>query len=185
MKNFLQLAAGLNVTPLLSALQRQPELWNAHPIRTKHPGTAHSEVSDILCRFNDIAEFERTGDPTTITDDKECIAYPAWEKLPQLRPIIFDLMRTVEAVRLGRVIITKLPPGKSITPHVDGGAPAEYFERYMVALQCLPGSVFYIGDEAVTFRAGDVFHINNKIEHWVQNHSADDRLVLIIDCRCD
>src|SRR6184192_3633048 len=131
MKNFLQLAAGLNVTPLLSALQRQPELWNAHPIRTKHPGTAHSEVSDILCRFNDIAEFERTGDPTTITDDKECIAYPAWEKLPQLRPIIFDLMRTVEAVRLGRVIITKLPPGKSITPHVDGGAPAEYFGRYM------------------------------------------------------
>jgi hypothetical protein len=185
MKNFLQLAAGLNVTPLLSALQRQPELWNAHPIRTKHPGTAHSEVSDILCRFNDIAEFERTGDPTTITDDKECIAYPAWEKLPQLRPIIFDLMRTVEAVRLGRVIITKLPPGKSITPHVDGGAPAEYFERYQFALQSLPGALFHIGDETVNFRSGDMWWIDNSVTHSVANNSADDRIVCIIDLRCE
>lgn len=185
MKNFLQLAAGLNVTPLLNALQRQPELWNQHPIRTKHPGTAHSEVSDILVRFNDIAEFERTGDPATITDDKECIAYPAWAKLPQLRPIVFDLMRTVEATRLGRVIITKLPPGKTITPHVDGGAPAEYFERYQLALQSLPGALFHIGDETVNFRSGDLWWIDNSITHSVANNSADDRIVVILDVRCD
>lgn len=185
MKYFQQLAAGINVTPLLNALQRQPELWNQHPIRTKHPGTAHADVSDILCRFNDYSEFERTGDPTTVTDDKECIAFPAWEKLPQIRPIIFDLMRTVEATRLGRVIITKLPPGKTITPHVDGGAPATYYERYMVALQCLPGAVFHIGDESVNFRSGDVWHINNKILHSVVNNSSDDRIICITDCRVD
>ena len=103
MKYFQQLAAGINVTPLLNALQRQPELWNQHPIRTKHPGTAHADVSDILCRFNDYSEFERTGDPTTVTDDKECIAFPAWEKLPQLRPIIFDLMRTIEEVGFDQI----------------------------------------------------------------------------------
>ncbi|UIY28693.1 hypothetical protein LZK73_18355 [Neorhizobium galegae] len=133
MKYFQQLAAGINVTPLMNAIQRQPELWNANPIRTKHPGTAHAEVSDILLRFNDVEEFLRTGDPTTITDDHEAIPGDAWHKLPQARPIIFDLMRTVEATRLGRVIITKLPPGRQITPHVDGGAPATYFERFQVA----------------------------------------------------
>lgn len=184
MKYFQQLAAGLNVTPLMNALQRQPELWNQHPIRTKHPGTAHSDVSDILLRFNDIAEFERTGDPATITDDKECISYPAWEKLPQVRPVIFDLMRTVEAIRLGRVIITRLPPGKSITPHVDGGAPATYYSRYMLALQCLPGALFNIGDEAVNFRSGDMWMIDNKVIHSVTNNSTDDRIVCIIDLRC-
>lgn len=184
MKYFQQLAAGINVTPLMNALQRQPELWDANPIRTKHPGTAHASVSDILCRFNDLEEFLRTGDPTTITDDREAIAYTAWEKLPQLRPIIFDLMRTVEATRLGRVIITKLPPGKEITPHEDQGAPAEYFERFQLAIQSLPGSLFHIGDETVNFRSGEMWHINNRVEHSVVNNSADDRIVAIIDLRC-
>lgn len=184
MKYFQQLAGAVNVAPLLNALQRQPELWNANTLRTKHPGTAHSEVSDIWLRFNDVAEYERTGDPTTITDDKECLSYPAWDKLPQVRPIIFDLMRMVEAARLGRVIITKLPAGKEITPHVDGGAPATYFERYQISLQSLPGCLFRIGDETVNFRTGDVYWINNGVEHAVVNNSADDRIAMIVDLRC-
>jgi hypothetical protein len=183
MKYFQQLAAGINVTPLANALQRQPGLWDANPIRTKHPGTAHSQVSDILVRFNDLEEFLRTGDPTTITDDREAIAYPAWDKLPQLRPIIFDLMRTVEATRLGRVIITKLPPGKEITPHEDQGAPAEWYDRYQLALQSLPGAQFHIGDETVEFRTGDMWLINNRVTHSVVNNSRDDRIVCIIDLR--
>lgn len=184
MRYFQQLAAGVNVTPLMNALQRQPELWDANPIRTQHPGTAHAQVSDILLRFNDLEEYLRTGDPTTITDDKEAIAYPAWDKLPQARSIIFDLMRTVEATRLGRVIITRLPPGRVITPHEDQGAPAEYYHRYQIALQSLPGALFHIGDETVNFRSGDVWHIDNRTIHSVQNHSADDRIVLICDLRC-
>lgn len=183
MKYFHQLAAGLNVTPLMTAIQRQPELWDANPIRTKHPGTAHAQVSDILARFNDLEEYLRTGDPSTITDDKEAIPYPAWDKLPQLRPIIFDLARTVEATRLGRVIITKLPPGREITPHEDQGAPAEYFDRYQLALQSLPGAQFHIGDETVEFRTGDMWLINNRVTHSVVNNSRDDRIVCIIDLR--
>jgi hypothetical protein len=176
MKYFQQIAAGLNVTPLMNALQRQPELWNQYPIRTQHPGTAHSHVSDILVWFNSLEGG--------IVDDKDVVPFPAWEKLPQLRPFVFDLMRTVEASRLGRVIITKLPPGKTITPHVDGGAPATYYERFQIALQSFPGALFHIGDETVNFRAGDVWHINNAVEHSVANNSSDDRIVVIIDLRC-
>lgn len=176
MKYFQQIAAGLNVTPLMNALQRQPELWNQFPIRTQHPGTAHSEVSDILVWFNSL--------DGGIVDDRDVIPFPAWEKLPQLRPFIFDTMRTVEASRLGRVIITKLPPGKQITPHVDGGAPATFFTRYQLALQSLPGALFNIGDETVNFRTGDIWCINNRETHSVVNNSADDRIVAIIDIRC-
>lgn len=183
MKYFQKIAEGVDVLPLLHAAKRQQELWDAHPIRTKHPGTAHSEVSDILLRFNDIAEFEKTGNPASIVDDKEAIPFEAWDLLSQARTIIFDLMRRVEGTRLGRVIITKLPPGRSITPHVDGGAPATYFDRYQVALQSLPGAMFKIGDEQVNFRSGDVFWINNCVEHSVINNSADDRVVMIVDIR--
>jgi hypothetical protein len=51
-------------------------------------------------------------DPSGVINDVQVIPYPAWQLLPQLRPIIFDLMRRVEAVQLGRVLITRLAPGK-------------------------------------------------------------------------
>lgn len=173
----------MDVFPLLHATQRQPHLFNTNTIRTKHHGTAHAEVRDILLRFNDLVEYQRTGNPSDIVDDKEAIEFPAWNSLPQARPLIFDLMRRVEGVRLGRVILTLLPPGKTITPHVDGGAPAHYYQRYQIALQCLPGAVFAIGDEEMNFRTGEVWWIDNTVEHSVVNNSPDDRIVLIVDIR--
>lgn len=178
MRNFQRIAAGIDVFPLLHALQRQPELWDQNTIRTEHPMTAHGEVSDILVWFND------TSDPQAVVDDRDVIPYPAWEKLPQIRPLIFNLMRGVEGVRLGRVIITRLAPGRQITPHVDGGAPAEWFERYHIALQSLPGVVFKAGDEVVQMQTGEAWWFDNQQEHSVVNNSADDRLVIIADVRC-
>jgi|SRR6185437_9434941 len=184
MDNFFRLAKGVNFNPLLVAINRQPELWDQNTLRTKHPNTAHSAVSDIWLMFNDVA-----GNPymdelvDKVSNDIIVKPYPAFEKLPQARPLIFDLMRTVEGVTLGRVIITKLPPGKKITPHVDGGAPATYYKRYQMALQSLPGALFTIGDETVQFESGEVWLIDNKKEHSVVNNSRDDRIVMIVDIR--
>lgn len=175
MKNFFKLASNVNVTPLLVAINRQPELWDQNTLRTKHPNTAHADVSDIWLMFNDIE-----GD---VTNDIIVKPYPAFEKLPQARPILFDLMRMVEGVTLGRVIVTKLAPGKKIIPHVDGGAPATYYTRYQIALQSLPGALFTIEDETVNFESGDVWLIDNKKEHSVVNNSRDDRIVMIVDIR--
>lgn len=176
MKHFVKIAANIDVVPVLNALAAHPELWNQNALRTTHPGTAHSEVSDIWVMFND-----PTGDD--VMNDREVIPYPAWSVLPQLRLIVFDLMRRVEGVGLGRVIVTRLPPGKTITPHVDGGAPATYFTRYQIALQSLPGANFRIGSEVVNFKTGDAWLIDNETEHEVVNSSADDRIVLIVDIR--
>lgn len=175
MDNFFRLAKGVNFNPLMVAISRQPELWDQNTLRTKHPNTAHGAVSDIWLMFNEV------GDSTA--NDIIVKPYPAFEKLPQARPLIFDLMRTVEGVTLGRVIITKLPPGKKITPHVDGGAPATYYKRYQMALQSLPGALFTIGDETVNFESGEVWLIDNKKEHSVVNNSRDDRIVMIVDIR--
>lgn len=175
MDNFFRLAKGVNVAPLLVAISRQPELWDQNTLRTKHPKTAHGDVSDIWLMFNDT-----DGD---VANDIIVKPYPAFKELPQARLLIFDLMRLVEGVTLGRVIVTKLPPGKKITPHVDGGAPATYFTRYQIALQSLPGALFTIGDETVNFESGEVWLIDNKKEHSVVNNSRDDRIVMIVDIR--
>lgn len=175
MKHFFKVGE-VNVPPLLHAIMRQPELWDAHRLRTEFPGTPHAQASDIWLWFNP----ENSTDPA---NDRETIPYPAWDKLPQARPIIFDLMRAVEASQLGRVIITKLAPGKQITPHVDGGAPAEFYKRYQIALQSLPGATFKIEDEAVNFASGEVWLIDNRSRHSVINNSNDDRIVMIADMR--
>lgn len=178
MKNFQKIAQGVDVMPLLHAIQTQPELWNVHSLRTMYPQSPHHQAEDIWLRFNPIS-----GDITDVINDKNCMNYEGFQALPQARPIIFDLMRRVEGEQLGRVIITKLAPGAEITPHEDGGAPATYYERYHIILQNLPGSIFNCGDETVTMKQGDVWWFNNQQVHSVVNNSADDRLTMICDIR--
>lgn len=164
----------------MAALMRQPELWNQNTLRTEHVGTAHCEADDIWLRFNDISnEISEY-----IIDNHESIDYPAYDKLPQAHSLIFDLMSVVRGKRLGRVLITKLTPGKKIYPHVDGGSHAAYYERYHIILQNQSGSIFRCGNEVITMNTGDVWWFNNAIEHEVINNSADDRLTLIVDIKC-
>lgn len=166
----------VNPLPILHALALKPELWNQYDLRSTYPGSPHAEVDDILCRFNEI------DDAATMVDDLVCVPYPAWSELP-VKPAVFDLMRLVEGVGLGRVMITKLKPGGRIAPHVDQGAPAEYYRRYQFSLQSLPGATFRFDNEVVSFRSGEVWWINNRVEHEVINGSEDDRIVMIADIR--
>lgn len=178
MKNFLRIASGVNVVPVLTALAAKPGLWNSDTIRTAHPQSPHSQADDILVFFNSIS-----ADPLEVVDDIQTKPFPAWSELPQLRPLIFDLMRLTEATQLGRVIISRLAPGARIAPHVDEGAPATFYQRYQVALQSHPGALFRIEDETVNFASGDAYWINNRAEHEVINNSNDDRIALVIDMR--
>jgi len=183
MKNFLKIAEGVDVMPLLAALARQPDLWNQNLLRTTHPNSPHTQVDDIWLRFNDLKAYEATGDAAHVMDQHESVNYPAFHALPQARALIFALMARVEGERLGRCIITKLKPGAVIEPHVDSGDHAAYFERYHIVLQSLPGSVFNAGDESVQMRAGEVWWFDNASEHSVINNSADDRIHLIVDIK--
>lgn len=190
MRNFLKLAQNINVLPLLHSIHRQPELWNQNTLRTTHVQSPHTQVDDIWLRFNDL-ELNKKGPETAeqteyagVLDDHESICYPAWHKLPEAQIIIFDLMRMVQGLRLGRVLITRLLPGNVITPHVDGGSHAEYYERYHCILQNLPGSNFRAGNETICMKTGDLYWFDNSQEHEVLNYSADDRLTLIIDIKC-
>lgn len=179
MRNFLKICEGIDPMPILQGLAHYDDLWGENKLRTNHPETAHAEVSDVWVWFNDV-------DPQAMElaiDDRDVIPYRAWTLLPQLRPVVFAIMRAAEGVRLGRVLITRLGPGKRIYQHVDGGAPAEYYSRYHLALQSLPGANFQAGDEVINMRSGELWRFNNRVEHSVVNNSADDRIVLIVDVR--
>ncbi len=166
--------------PLLHAVHRHPELWNADRFRTTYPGTPHSQIDDILIRFSDPTVCNTAS--TVIGDDKP-IWHPAASILPW-KPIVLDLMRRVEAVQLDRLLITRLAPGGRITPHADDQGnyvndPCR--ERYHVVLQGLAGSLYFNGDEVVTMRSGDVWIFDPLLVHSIQNNSEDDRIHMLVD----
>jgi hypothetical protein len=180
MRHFQQIAAGVDVGPLLFALHRHPELWNADRFRTTYPNTPHGEVDDILLRFSDPAACNTVD--TVIGDDKP-IWHPGATILPW-QPIVLDLMRRVGAYQLDRLMVTRLRPGARIAPHADNEGDyvnAAHRARFHVAVQGLPGSLYHNGDETVCMRTGEVWTFDPLLVHSVENNSGDDRLSLIVD----
>ena len=184
MRNFMKLADGVPVQPILFALARQPGLWDQHTLRTQHPATPHRQVSDIWLRFADLTPYQQPEATRGVVDEHESVWYEAAAALPEVRPHLFALMALVQGERLGRVLITRLSPGCRIAPHVDGGSHAAYYERFHLSLQCAPEALFRCGDEVVWMQPGELWWFQNSLEHEVWNESTQDRLTLIMDVKC-
>lgn len=180
MRNFLQIAQSVDVLPVTAALYRQPDLWSRDTLRTTFENTPHGAVDDIWLRFN----ADVSAPLKEIGDELEMVDYSALATLPGIRPIVFDLMRRVEGTRLGRMMVTRLAPGKRILAHSDVlGGYAHYYQRYHVVLKGLPGSIFQAGEETICMMTGSVWWFNAHAEHECINNSAEDRLHLLVDIR--
>lgn len=194
MRNFLKIADGVDVKPLLLDLYRLPELWNQFPVRTFHERTAHRKIDDILLRYN---AFDPTKDDFVdkVCSSIEVVNYPALARLPLAYGLIHMLMNRVRGEHLGRCFISRMAPGVVIPPHTDRIEPAEeafpdrirpaaYYHRYQITLQSAPGVVFSCGDEdleQIYMVPGEVWWFNNEKTHAVQNGSGEDRIALVVD----
>jgi hypothetical protein len=179
MKNF-QLMANINIVPLMIQVARQADLWKADTYLRDYPQGPFGDTETIFLRFppSSVTEMERS-----TKDQHECVWMDGALHLPAARQMIFNLMATVEGERLGRVMINKLRPGGRIYPHADTPAHAEYWDRFHIVLQSLPGNNFRCGDETIHMRTGEVWWFQNAVEHEVVNNSADDRIHMIVDIR--
>ena len=186
MKNFLRLAVGINVQPLLLAIKRRPELWKADTYLRDYPQGPFGDCESIMLRFPPIS-FKETEEEVknhlSTFDQHENYDRPEYKTLHEARPLIMALMSSVEGERLGRCIINKIKPGGRIYPHEDTPAHAEYYSRFHIVLQSQPGVVFMAGDEQVYMGTGEAWWFNNSAMHEVINNSSDDRLHLVVDIR--
>ena len=175
--HFTILAVDTPVEDIKLALAQHPELWDQNDLRTSHVGSAHSDVSDIWIRFNRPDQgFGQQVDATN------CFWYPASSVVPAEQHV-YSLMSFVRGEQIGRVIITKLPPGGKIEAHEDKGPPAEFYQRFHLCIQNEDGAVFTCGDEQLTPEPGMVYWINNAEKHSVENNSNADRITMIMDIR--
>jgi hypothetical protein len=183
MRHFCQVAAGVDVGPLVWALHRQPGLWNQHTARTRGD-TPHLAVDDIWVRFRDPVELT---DAAAFAETFSPVMYPAWHALPPLRPLIFALMARLEAVQLGGVLITRVPPGCQVAPHDDRGRWHPEFFTMKVYLPLLTNPQCYneCMDERIYMKVGDAWTFDNLLTHATVNDGATDRVTLIVSLRCE
>jgi len=184
MKHFEKIASGVPVEELLSQLESHPELWDARPERRIAVDSPHAGMRDIWVRYNDIS---RLGE--NFNDEHVPVWYPAWKTLPALKPIVMSLMTMVEGEMIGGVLITKIPAGARVEPHIDAGWHVDYYRKFYVSLGNSPGSVFCCevdgGTETLCPEPGDIWLFDNHKTHWVENNSQKDRITLIICIRTD
>jgi mannose-6-phosphate isomerase-like protein (cupin superfamily) len=182
MRAFHRLGSGVDVSALALELFRQPELWDQNTTRRTYPDTPHGDMTDIWVRF-------RSPDAVTSLEDHQteyrCVMWPAWFKLPSLRPIIFAMMTKVGAVELGSILITRLPENGSIKPHSDAGSWAAEFYNMKLHLIVQGKAVVTCQDEMVVFERGELFTFDNLQVHSVMNHWTEDRIALIVSMRVE
>lgn len=191
MRNFMRLATGANVAPLMLAIARRPDLWAEDTFLRNYPQGPFGEVESIMLRFpvkleglteKKIALYKKNRLPGF--DQHESIDYPAYSVLTEARQLVMNVFTAVAGERLGRVMINKIAPGGHIFPHADTPEHCEYYSRFHVVLQSEPGVEFRCGDETTYWETGSVFWFNNKLEHEIWNHSKTDRIHMILDARC-
>lgn len=188
MKHFQQIASGIDVSGIVAELKDNPQLWNAHNYRKVGPGTPHSEMDDCWVHGNDMAPFEAgLKQWSQYADEHSPIWYPAWDAMPSLKPIMFNLMAMVDGWAFGTVLITKIPPGKGIAAHVDRGWHVEAHQKFYLSLQSAPGAIFWMDHrgvyEELEPKVGEIWLTDNRRLHGVVNRSKADRITLIVSIR--
>jgi hypothetical protein len=184
MRNFVQIAAGIDTSNVLLEIARQPKLWNRHSMRKEKD--AHRAMDDIWLRYNDEKPYKESGDWTGFNDEHESKFYPEWYALPSIHQLVYDLAHKVRATRIGGILITRIPPGGKIEPHVDGGWHATYYNtKLYVVLQSNPQCINSAEDEKIAMAPGSVWYFDNAKLHDVVNDGQDDRMTLIICLRCE
>ncbi len=190
MRNFRKLAENINVMPLLNALDRKPELWEADTFLRKFPQGPFGDTSTVFLRFQSHVEVKTAEELELYKQNRlaghdlhECPWRKEIMELPEARGHILGLAASLGATRIGRCMINRLKAGGKVFPHKDSPEHASYWSRYHLVLQSEVGNVFRCENETVHMRPGELWWFENANEHEVLNNSNDDRIHLVMDMR--
>lgn len=173
-------ASGFDVAPLVEQLDACTA-WNRHRERTEMYGTPHNGVSDIWVRYNAWDNYK--GDWRAFHDEHESVWYPVVSDIPAAWSLARKVKRLVGADTLGGVLITKVPPGGEVAPHVDGGWHAKHYRKIAVQVKGNQKQAFCFEDAELRAEPGDVYEFDNSRLHWVVNESPSDRITMIVCVR--
>lgn len=80
-----------------------------------------------------------------------------------------------------RTIIARLQPGGEIAAHMDRNHLLSHCHRIHIPIATEENINFGVGDEDMNLKEGEVWEINNRKEHHVENKSDIYRIHMIVD----
>lgn len=94
-----------------------------------------------------------------------------------------DALKPVLSVLPGadRIRLAKLKAGGKIPPHVDAASYFKLMHRLHIPLTTNPDVWFFIRGEGWRLLPGEIWEINNVVEHSVVNDGDTDRIHLVVD----
>lgn len=171
-----RLQSGAKVESLAALLDEHPEIWNTHRLRTANEGP-HRHVQDIWVRCldwqvmkNRLAAFDAP---------HESSWYPVADRFPLLRAWAEAMCHAYGGAKIGGVLITKIPAGMCVLPHIDHGWHARHYDKVALQIKANRMQEFCFETKRLVTEPGDVFTFDNQYTHWVTNPSAEDRITMI------
>lgn len=154
---------------------KQTKLWNWLNLRRLTEVTYHSDIDDIVLRFQPIQGYTRLDQ---IYHENYCVDYFIQQFLPKTCQVIIDFAQNRP---MGRVLVASMQPGSQIGTHIDEGNYAKNHDRYHLVITSNEHTQFTSGDEIVIMRPGTIWWFNNMIPHSVYNNGSNDRIHIIVD----
>ncbi|HET6725887.1 MAG TPA: aspartyl/asparaginyl beta-hydroxylase domain-containing protein [Gammaproteobacteria bacterium] len=172
-----------DVAAAVAQIDANPSAWNRHRDRTVREGP-HACVDDIWVRFNPIGNM--ADDPVAFFRGEHVSEwYPVADEIPAARALAKQVFADVGGTRLGGVLITRVPAGGKVLPHVDSGWHAGYYEKFAVQLRGNEQQTFHFENSSLSALPGESYTFDNSKLHWVTNDSDEDRMTLIVCIRRD
>lgn len=166
-----------NSAQMLASVLQGAE-WNEHRMRTVVDGP-HRHVSDIWVRCLDWKVMQRN--PADFNLPHRSSWYPKTSGILRMaKSIAIDIYNYIGGEQLGGVLITKIPAGCCVMPHIDHGWHARFYEKYALSIQAEAPQEFCFEKKRLTTQQGDVFTFDNRYSHWVTNPSPQDRITMIV-----
>lgn len=149
------------------------EQWLENTTRQKYFKTVHSSTQTYFLADCSLDWEAKDGHQTQLIR-------PESEMWQAVYPIV-KLLEDYHDGKVGRVIIPKLFAGTKIPPHKDSGEYLELVRRHHIAIITNDDIFFSVDDETINMKEGEIWEINNNLDHAVDNNSDIDRVHLIID----
>ena len=160
--------------PMIDSLSKIDDIdWGADTFRQEtYKGIHHSTQAIQLMYDKDFRHFNGT-------------KHKYWDLLNMeelMKPLLEILKKEYGDGYIARAVYVKLFAGKKVERHIDVGGSYSLSHRIHVALIADEDKIVYnVRNEDKFFKLGEVWEINDLVEHEVRNESESDRINLIMD----
>jgi aspartyl/asparaginyl beta-hydroxylase (cupin superfamily) len=173
LKNFRKLKEHVDVLPIVTELECQPEAWLAQTGRQR----VRVQREALAIPIRGLRRSKRMGRDRR--DVHESRYTTLSRSFPAVRRFIEAVADELDAT-LSRAKIFSLPPAARVHAHVDRGAYYACRDRYHLVIESA-GCPMRAGDEVVVMRPGELWWFDNKTDHEAWNDSDSPRIHLIFD----